>query len=162
MLLAMHLNSNRCGARQQFKESFQPLQELIPIPFPVLWDRKAGTTPGRLLQMTTTTIPQCAQAVSRSAFSTTHHSALGKHHLPLRYLRRTQSGVSLWAQYYLHFLVQKRWSFLGQLESGCCFLPSLFSPFFSKSHIVKCIFATKVSKMQKFRGWSKKWIRTFT
>lgn len=144
------------------KKAFSHFKSYIPIPFPVLWDRKAGTTPGRLLQMIMTTIPQCAQAVSRSAFFTTHHSALGKHHLPLQYLSRTRSGVSLWAQYYLHFLVRKRQSFLGQLESGCCFLPSLFSPFFSKSHIVKCIFAMKVSKMQKFRGWSKKWIRTFT
>lgn len=140
------------------KKTFSHFKNYIPIPFSVLRDRRAGTMPGRLLQKITTTIPQCAQTtVSRFASCPTRHSALGKKHLPLWYLRWTKSGVLLRALYYLHFLVQKR-SSLCQPELSSCFLPS----FFSTSHIVRCIFAVKVSKILKFHGLHKKWIRTFT
>lgn len=153
ILLAMYLNFNSLQGvvwDNNMKKTFSHFQNYIPIPFSVLWDRRAGTMPGRLLQKITTTIPQCAQTmVSRLASCPTRHSALGKKHLPLQYLRWSKTGVLLRALYYLHFLVQKRKKFFMP-----AWIEQLFSPFLllhkSQSKMYFCCESFKDTKVPWF------------
>lgn len=159
-LIAMYLNFSSFKGVVWDNSMRKPFSHFnyIPIPFSVLWDRRAGTMPGTVLQKVKTTIPHCAQtAVSRFASCPTYHSVLGKKHFPLWYTRWTKTGVLLWVLYYLHFLVQKDKSFMA------AWIRWLLSPFLLlTSHTVKGIFAVKVSKILKFHGLSKKLVRTFT